>query len=66
MRVCDRCRKPDPKYHNIYIGGLGRDLCVECNKDYEELTEIYDSMDLEFINNKTLKHIDFIWEDNRI
>lgn len=65
MRICDRCRIPDPKYHNIYICGISRDLCECCNKDYEELTEVFNSMEQTFLKNKTLKHVDFQWvEDN--
>lgn len=63
MRVCDRCRTPDPKHHNIYILDRSRDLCDKCLKDYVELKEVFDSMELDYIKGKTLKHIDFQWED---
>lgn len=62
MRVCDRCRCPDPKNYNIYILGQARDLCDNCYKEHIELKEVFDSMEREFIKNKTLKHIDFYWE----
>lgn len=65
MRICDRCSCPNPKYHNIYICGIGRDICNECNRKYEKLTEVFDSMEREFMENKTLKHIDSKWEDAR-
>lgn len=64
MLVCDRCRMPEPKNHNIYINGISRDLCDACLKDYDELKEVITSMQIDFIKNKNLKHIDFIWEDN--
>lgn len=62
MLVCDRCRCADPKNHNIYIFGYACDLCDKCNKEYAELTEVFNSMRREFLKNKTLKHIDFQWE----
>lgn len=62
MLVCDRCRCPDPKNHNIYIFGYARDLCDNCNKEYAELTEVFNSMRREFLKNKTLKHIEYYWE----
>lgn len=65
MRICDRCRRPDPKHHNIYINGFSRDLCDSCLKDYVELKEVITSMEQTFIKNKTLKHIDFQWIENK-
>lgn len=65
MRICDRCKAPEPKHHNIYINGFSHDLCDSCLKDYVELTEVITSMEQTFIKNKNLKHIDFIWEDNK-
>ena len=65
MRICDRCRIPDPTYSNIFIAGRTHDLCEMCNKDYEELQKVFDSMESTFLQGKNLKHIDFQWEDNR-
>lgn len=62
MRVCDRCRMPDPKYHNVYIAGKNRDICENCRKEFDELEEVIESMERTFIKGKKLKHIDFQWE----
>lgn len=61
MRVCDRCNKPNPRYC-MYIGGKNRDICDRCNKEYEELKDIFESIEKDFMRNKTHKHIDFHWE----
>lgn len=65
MRVCDRCKAPEPKYHKVYVGGKCRDLCEPCNKELAELEEVFISMEQTFMKNKTLKHIDFQWIDNK-
>lgn len=65
MRVCDRCRCPDPMYTNVYIGGRVHDICANCHKEYDELTNVFESIEKDFMKNKTLKHIDFQWEDAR-
>ena len=61
MRICDRCKMPDPMYHNVYVGGRGRDLCEPCNKELEELEKVFNSIECNFMKNKTLKHIDVDW-----
>lgn len=65
MRICNRCRCPDPMYTNVYIGGKVCDICANCHKELTELTELFDSMEREFMYNKTLKHIDSKWENAR-
>lgn len=65
MRVCDRCKSPDPCYHNMYIGGKYRDMCRKCDKEFEDLEKVIKSIELDFMKNKNLKHIDFKWEDAR-
>ena len=65
MRVCDRCRCPDPYYKNYYFCGKNCDLCESCMKEYRELTEVIDSMEQTFLKGKTLKHIDFQWEESQ-
>lgn len=65
MRICDRCRCPDPDYCNVYVGNKNRDICKKCYNDYEELRDVFDSIEKNFMSNKNLKHIDFIWEDNK-
>lgn len=65
MRVCDRCRMPDPYFKNYYFGGRDHDLCANCMKDYNQLTEVIESMENTFLHGKNLKHIDFQWEDVR-
>lgn len=62
MRVCDRCRCPEPMYTNVYIGGKVRDICANCHKEYEELTVIFESIEQDFMENRTLKHINLNWE----
>lgn len=52
-------------YTNVYIGGRVRDICANCHKEYEELTVIFESIEKDFMKNKTLKHIDFKWENAR-
>lgn len=62
MMICDRCRKRDPRYLN-YIGSKYCDICEYCRKDYDNLEEIFISMEKTFMKGKILKHIDFQWED---
>lgn len=63
MRICNRCKAPEPRYHNIYLSDRGLDMCEECYKDTQELLEVFTSMKETFMKNKNLKHIDFVWED---
>lgn len=65
MRVCDRCRCPDPSHIDMFMWNRSHDLCENCYKDYKEITEVFESMEQTFIKGKTLKHIDFQWEDAR-
>ena len=62
MRICDRCRMPDPRYSNYYIGGKNRDICECCVKEYEKLEEVIESMEKTFMKNNVLKDIHFYWE----
>lgn len=64
MRVCDRCGLVDPKYHNVYVGRKCCDMCEMCNKDLEKLKDVFNSIEKNFMKNKTLKHIDLQWEDH--
>lgn len=61
MRICDRCGCPDPTYKNVYVGGRCHDLCEPCNKELEKLEKVFNSIECNFMKNKTLKHIDVDW-----
>ena len=65
MRICDRCRMPDPTHVNYFMLDKTRDLCEFCFKDYQELQEVFNEMERTFLKGKNLKHIDFQWEDIR-
>lgn len=38
-------------------------MCEMCNKELEKLEDVFNSIEKTFMKNKTLKHIDFQWED---
>lgn len=63
MRICDRCKKADPMFSNIYIAGAAHDMCKKCFDEYHKMEEdIFNLMEVEFMKNKILKHVDCQWE----
>ena len=40
-------------------------MCRKCDKEWEDLEEVFKSIELDFMKNKNPKHIDFTWEDAR-
>ena len=61
MDICDRCRKNKPKYICNVSSFPQVVLCEKCSRELDEMRDIFDDIEKEFMLNKTLKHIDVNW-----